>query len=114
MLSNERTYIQIMQRRSPHHDFPSTAYNYWWEVHRGKYSYGPNGDYNLARALELATARIARFKERDAVNIAMFANSETVSPAYYRFDYKTIKVTETIVTEELGIFEAENLAHETV
>jgi len=112
MLSNERTYIQLLQRRSPHPDLP--WHTHWWEVHRGKYSYGPNGDYNLPRAIELATARIAKFKERDAVNITTFSNNQTVSTAYYRFDYKIVKVTETVVTEDLGIFEAENLAHETV
>jgi hypothetical protein len=99
------TVIKVLQRRSPHPDLPPSSYTWWWEVHRAKYKCGENGSYTEERARALCEARIARFKERDAINTLTQQGSSLAGPAHYRYDYKIVKETNINITQELEVFE---------
>jgi hypothetical protein len=107
MQTHTNTYIQILQRRSPHPDLPSNAYSYWWEVSKAKYSCGDRGKYEEEHAKNLAAARIARFKDRDAANIRLNQDSTLAGSIYYRFDYKIVKTTEVTTSEDIEVFNAD-------
>ena len=106
MQTHTKTYIEILQRRAPHPDLPHNAYDYWWEVYRAKYSCGEHGRYTEEDAIALAAARITKFKARDAANALLHQGSTLAGPAYYRFDYKIVKTTKVVTSEDVEVFAA--------
>ena len=109
-----KQYIEILQRRSPHPALHVYEYNYWWEVPRAKYSFGEHGTYSEEHAIYLAEKRVAKLKKTDDDILKSFAPGTAAEHlARHMCDYKINKVTETVVTEELEIFETrQEIDHE--